>query len=71
MRNPIDLKGLTDKGQATPMMVLVGGDSVFVPRAEEFFLNGEVRVPKAYRLEAGTTVVQAISRGGGVTPRGS
>jgi polysaccharide export outer membrane protein len=54
-----------------PTLTLRGGDSLFVPPAEQFYIHGEVKAPNMYRLEPGMTVVQAISRGGGVTPRGS
>lgn len=70
-RYAIDLKGLTQAKTAVPTLTLRGGDSLFVPPAEQFYIHGEVRAPNMYRLEPGMTVVQAISRGGGVTPRGS
>ena len=54
-----------------PTLLLRGGDSVFVPEAERFSIYGEVNSPDSYPLEPGMTVVEAISRGGGITPRGS
>lgn len=70
-RYAIDLKGLSQGRMAVPALALRGGDSLFVPPAEQFYILGEVRAPNMYRLEPGMTVVQAISRGGGITPRGS
>ena len=70
-RFPIDLKSLRDANAAMPTMALKGGDSVFVPRADRFYIYGEVQSPNAYRLEPGMTVIQALSRSGGVTARGS
>jgi polysaccharide export outer membrane protein len=70
-RYPIDLKGLTDNRDSLPTLILRGGDVVYVPRASQFYIYGEVRSPNMYRLEPGMTVLQAISRGGGVTERGS
>lgn len=70
-RHPINLKGLTQENTPVPTLVLRGGDSLFVPPAEQFYINGEVRLPNTYRLEPGMTVIQALARGGGVTPRGS
>ena len=70
-RIPIDLKGLADSGAAVPALFLKGGDSLFVPKAPQFYIYGEVQSPNMYRLEPGMTVIQAISRGGGITPRGS
>jgi polysaccharide biosynthesis/export protein len=50
---------------------LQGGDTVHVDRAPVFYIYGEVARAGAYRLEPGLTVMQAISLGGGITPRGS
>jgi polysaccharide export outer membrane protein len=49
---------------------LQGGDTVHVDRAPVFYIYGEVTRAGAYRLEPGLTVMQAISLGGGITPRG-
>jgi polysaccharide export outer membrane protein len=54
-----------------PTLTLRGGDSVFVPPAEMFYVYGEVGAPNMYRLERGMTVEQAISRSGGITDKGS
>ncbi len=70
-RYPIDLKGLTDDKRGIPVQTLHGGDVVFVPRASQFYIFGEVQSPNMYRLEPGMTVLQAISRSGGITQRGS
>jgi polysaccharide export outer membrane protein len=50
---------------------LQGGDTVVVERAPQFFIYGEVTRAGAYRLDPNMTVMQAISVGGGITPRGS
>jgi len=71
-RVPVNLQSLTGASpQAAPRLALRGGDSIFVPRAEQYYVYGEVAHPNRYRLEPGTTVVQAISRSGGLTARGS
>jgi polysaccharide biosynthesis/export protein len=70
-RYPISLKGYNDSKSALPSQKLKGGDSVFIPRASQFFIYGEVQQPNEYRLESGMTVVEAIARAGGLTPRGS
>ncbi|MDE2252635.1 MAG: SLBB domain-containing protein [Gammaproteobacteria bacterium] len=70
-RIAVNLKGLTDAQRSMPTQVLQGGDSVFVPRAEQFYIFGEVNAPNMYRIEPGMTVTQAIARAGGVTARGS
>ena len=50
---------------------LKGGDTVYIDRAPVFYIYGEVTHSGAYPLKAGMTVMQAISIGGGITPRGS
>jgi polysaccharide export outer membrane protein len=42
-----------------------------VQRAPIFYIYGEVQRSGAYRLEPDMTVMQALSVGGGVTPRGT
>ena len=48
-----------------------GGDTVYVPRALQFYVYGEVQRPGMYKLERGMTVSRAITAGGGLTTRGS
>jgi polysaccharide export outer membrane protein len=50
---------------------LKGGDTVYIDRAPVFYIYGEVMHSGAYPVKAGMTVMQAISIGGGITPRGS
>jgi len=50
---------------------LKGGQTIYVERAPVFYIYGEVTRAGAYRLEPSMTVMQAISLGGGITPRGS
>lgn len=50
---------------------LNGGDVVYVERAPKFYIYGEVQRPGVYRLEPQMTIVQALSTGGGLSPRGT
>jgi polysaccharide export outer membrane protein len=50
---------------------LKGGDTVYIERSPVFYIYGEVIHAGAYPVKAGLTVMQAISIGGGITPRGS
>lgn len=47
------------------------GDTIYVPKAEKFFVNGHVRNPGSYGWEEGMTVLKAISMAGGITERGA
>jgi polysaccharide export outer membrane protein len=50
---------------------LKAGDTVYVERAPVFYIYGEVTRSGAYPVTPNMTVMQAISVGGGITPRGS
>jgi polysaccharide export outer membrane protein len=64
---------LTDlqSGKILNNVMLGEGDTLFVPKAERFFVTGHVRSPGAYTFERGMTVLQAISLAGGLSEKGS
>ena len=66
----IDLTALFS-GDPAQNHVVTGGDTVYVPRAPQFYIYGEVQKPGMYKLERNMTVSRAISAGGGLTRRGS
>ncbi len=66
-RHPVSLRGLEDGRESLKFLLLRGGDAVFVPPADQFYIYGEVKAPNMYRLEPEMTVLQAISRSGGLT----
>jgi len=67
-RTPVNLKEVAGGQQAQQ---LESGDSIYVPRAEQFSIMGEVKTPNTYRLEPGMTVMEAVARAGGITDKGS
>jgi polysaccharide export outer membrane protein len=67
---PIDLFALFD-GDPQQNITVAAGDTIYVPKASQFYIYGEVQRPGTYRLERNMTVSQAISAGGGLTPRGT
>ena len=66
----IDLQKLFD-GDPAMNLDIHDGDTVFVRRAPQFYIYGQVQHPGQYRLARNTTISQAISMGGGLTPRGT
>lgn len=58
-------------GDPTQNPSVASGDTIFVPKAAQFYIYGEVQRPGVYRLERNMTVSRAVSAGGGLTPRGS
>lgn len=47
------------------------GDTLYVQRAPQVYVYGEVQRAGAYRVERQMTVLQALSVGGGLSPRGT
>lgn len=66
----VNLKDL-QSGVSGHEFTLHDGDTIYVPKAETFYVTGYVRTPGPYTLEPGTTVLQALSIAGGVTERGA
>lgn len=64
----VNLKDLMERGQAVLDAPIMDGDNVFVPKANVFYVTGEVGRPNSYRFEEGTTVIKAITMAGGFSP---
>jgi polysaccharide export outer membrane protein len=47
------------------------GDTIYVARAELVYVFGQVKTPGSYSINTDTTVLQALSLAGGVTPQGA
>jgi polysaccharide export outer membrane protein len=70
-RETIDIVDMVRKGELDRDYEVTGGDMIFVERAPRAYVMGEVQRPGAFKIERGMTVQQAVSAGGGLTPRGS
>ena len=66
----VNLREIED-GRLSKNVTIRDGDTIFVPKAERFFVIGLVRNPGSYVLERNMTVLQAISTAGGISERGS
>lgn len=60
----VDLQALL-KGDLSHNLPVRGGDVLFVPRAEEVYLLGEVQRPGALSFSEDLTLLQAITKAGG------
>lgn len=67
----VDVPAMMKSGDLRRDPELRPGDTVYVPRAPVFYVSGEVQRAGAYRLEPGLRVMNALSLGGGLTPRGT
>lgn len=69
-RQVFDLRRNLRGPDGLPMVVL-DGDTIFVPENSSFYIYGQVNNPAQYPIEPGLTVLQALSLGGGLTERAS
>ncbi|HEX4878291.1 MAG TPA: polysaccharide export protein EpsE [Limnobacter sp.] len=67
----IDLAAVFQGGQDELDLPVRGGDTIYVGRAPQYYVYGEVQRPGVYKIERGMTVRQALAQAGGLTPRGS
>lgn len=70
-RYPVSLNLVRDSEGAATDWTFIGGDRLVVPPADLFYIQGEVTAPGKYRIEPGMTVLEAITKAGGLTERGS
>ena len=70
-RHEIDLPRLFSAGGTGEDIVVAPGDTIWVDRAPQIYIYGEIQHPGALRLERGMTVMQAVAAGGGATQRGT
>ncbi len=70
-RAEIDLPSVFGAGRRANDLTLQNGDVVWVERAPQIYMYGEVQKPGALRLERGMTVMQALAASGGLTQRGT
>ena len=59
------------RGDQTQNVPVAGGDRLYIPRAEYFYIYGQVQRPGQYRLERNMTLSRAVSAAGGLTARGT
>jgi polysaccharide biosynthesis/export protein len=60
-----------EAGKMRQNIELQDGDTIFAPRAESVYVFGQVKNPGAYSIQKDTTVLQALSLGGGLTENGA
>jgi polysaccharide export outer membrane protein len=71
LKREIDIAAMMRGADMSGNVELANGDTVYVPRAGVFYVYGEVARSGAYRIEPNLSVRQAITLGGGLTPRGT
>jgi polysaccharide export outer membrane protein len=61
----IDLNRLIKKGDTSLNIQVRDGDSVYISKADVYYVSGEVNKPGYYKLEDEVTVIKAITTAGG------
>ncbi len=64
----IDLNDLLQSGQEI-YFLLRENDTIYIPRADFYYVLGEINKPGPYKLEKDTTVLKAVSTAGGHTKK--
>lgn len=70
-RQQIDFRTLFRGNDPSQDIVIQNNDVVYVDKAPEVYIYGEVQRPGMLRLERNMTVQQALAAGGGLTARGT
>jgi polysaccharide biosynthesis/export protein len=70
-KHQVDLPAMYRTGNFKGNIEVQNGDTIFVQPAPVFYIYGEVQRAGAYRLQPNMAVMQALSLGGGLTPRGT
>ena len=65
----VDLDKLLSKGDVSANMMVLDGDSIYVPLASFVYVTGEVKNPGAYKITKGLTVLRAVTLAGGFTQK--
>lgn len=70
-KESLDIHEMVQSGAMHKNLQLRTNDVIYVERAPRFYIYGEVQHPGTYKLERNMTVLQALSVGGGLSPRGT
>ncbi len=63
----INLDRLVDLGDTSQNVQIMDGDRVFIVKAGEFFVTGEVKKPASYKYQDDLTLLKALALAGGLT----
>ncbi len=61
----LDLDKLIKKGDVSLNIPVQGNDSIYISKADTFYVSGEVNKPSFYKYEPDLTVIKAITTAGG------
>ncbi len=70
-RQEVDMTAVFGQGRDNIDVALQNGDVIYVERAPQVYVYGEVQRPGTLRLERGMTLMQVIAASGGLTAKGT
>jgi polysaccharide export outer membrane protein len=68
---PVNVTGVTQRGDLSQNVKLQPGDTIVVPNAEYVYVHGEVKTPGQVKFTKNLTITRAIAAVGGFTPAAS
>lgn len=71
VRLEVDLARMFATGDLERDVVMQAGDVIYVGRAPQYYIYGQVQRPGMYGVDRGLTLAQALAKGGGLTLRGT
>lgn len=71
LRMEIDVPAMLMSGELKNDVTVQGGDIVYVHRAPQFYIHGEVQRPGVFRVERDMTLRMALANSGGISLRGT
>ena len=71
MRRQIDIVNMLLNSKLDDDIVVAGGDLIYIHKAPQFYIYGEVQRAGAARIERDMTIRQALAQSGGPTARGT
>jgi polysaccharide biosynthesis/export protein len=61
----LDLEKLIKKGDSTLNVLIRDNDTVYISKADTYYVSGEVKKPDSYKFEPNLSVIKAITKAGG------
>jgi len=63
----IDLDKLIREGDTSLNLPIKNGDTIYISKADVYYVSGEIEEPDSYKFESNITVIKAITKAGGFT----
>lgn len=65
----INLNELMEQGLLSKNLTILNGDHIYIPKKKVFYVTGEVKSPDAYTYVEDITVIQALTKAGGLSEK--